>query len=50
MKRLIASGNSNVVIDQVNKTCDIEKHSMNAYYAEVWKLKVHFEGLEFHHV
>jgi hypothetical protein len=30
--------------------CDIKKDSMNAYLAEVRKLEVHFEGLEFHHV
>jgi ribonuclease HI len=47
---LIAYGDSNVVIDQVNKACDIKKDSMNAYCAEVQKLKVHFDALEFHHV
>jgi hypothetical protein len=41
---------SKVVIDQVNKTRDIRKDSMNAYCAEVRKLEAHFEGLEFHHV
>jgi ribonuclease HI len=50
IKRLIAYGDSKVVIEQVNKACDIKKDSMNAYCAEVRKLKVHFEGLEFHHI
>jgi ribonuclease HI len=38
IKRLIAYGDSKVVIDQVNKACDIKKDSMNAYCAEVRKL------------
>jgi ribonuclease HI len=50
IKRLIAYGDSKVVIDQVNKSCDITKDSMNAYCTEVRKLEVHFEGLECHHV
>jgi ribonuclease HI len=50
IKRLIAYGDSKVVIDQVNKACDIKKETMNAYCAEVRKLEDHFEGLEFHHV
>jgi hypothetical protein len=50
IKRLIAYGDFKVVIDQVNKVCDIKKDSMNAYCAEVRKLEVHFKGLEFHHV
>jgi ribonuclease HI len=50
IKRLIAYGDSKVVINQVNKTCDIRKDSMNAYGAEVGKLEAHFKGLEFHHV
>jgi hypothetical protein len=39
-----------VVINQVNKACDIKKETMNAYCAKVRKLEDHFEGLEFHHV
>jgi ribonuclease HI len=50
IKRLIAYGDSKVVIDQVNKACDINKDSMNAYCVEVRKLEDHFEGIEFHHV
>jgi ribonuclease HI len=48
--RLIFYGDSKVVIDQVNKACDIKKNSMNTYYSEVRKLEAHFMGLEFHHV
>jgi ribonuclease HI len=50
IKRLIAYGDSKVVIDQVNKACDVKKETMNAYCVEVRKLEDHFEGLEFHHV
>jgi ribonuclease HI len=50
IKQLITYDDSKVVIDQVNKACDIKKDSMNAYYTEVRKLEDHFEGLEFHHV
>jgi ribonuclease HI len=50
IKRLIAYGGSKVVIDQVNKACDVKKETMNPYCAKVRKLEDHFEGLEFHHV
>jgi ribonuclease HI len=50
IKRLIAYDDSKVVIDQVNKACDVKKETMNAYCAEVRKLEDHFEGLEFHEV
>jgi ribonuclease HI len=50
IKRLITYDDSKVILDQVNKTRDIKKDSMNAYCAEVRKLKAHFEGLEFNHV
>jgi ribonuclease HI len=50
IKRLIAYSDSKVVIDQVNKACDIKKDSMNAYCAEVRMLEAHFEVLEFHHI
>jgi hypothetical protein len=48
IKRLIAYGDSKVVIDQVNKACDVKKETMNNYYPEVHKLEDHIEGLEFH--
>jgi ribonuclease HI len=50
IKRLIAYGDSKVIIDQVNKACDVKKEMMNAYCTEVRKLEDHFKGLEFHHV
>jgi hypothetical protein len=50
IKRLISYDDSKVVIDKVNKACDIKKDSMNTYCTEVRKLKAHFEDLEFHHV
>jgi ribonuclease HI len=50
IKRLITYGDTKVVIDQLNKACDIKKDSMNAYCIEVRKLEVHFDGLEFQHV
>jgi ribonuclease HI len=50
IKRLIAYGDSKVIIDQVNKACNVKKEMMSTYCAEVHKLEDHFEGLEFHHV
>jgi ribonuclease HI len=50
IKRLIAYDDSKIVIDQVNKACDVKKEMMNAYCAEVRKLEDYFKGLEFHHV
>jgi ribonuclease HI len=41
IKRLIAYNGSKVVIDQVNKVCDIKKDSIHAYCAEVRKLEAH---------
>jgi ribonuclease HI len=50
IKRLLAFGDSKVVIEQVNKEWDCVKYTMNAYCAEIHKLKGHFEGIEFQHV
>jgi ribonuclease HI len=50
IERLIAYGDSKVVINQVSKSYNIKKDSMNAYCAEVCKLEAHFEDLEFDHV
>jgi ribonuclease HI len=50
IKQLLAFGDSNVVIEQVNKEWDCVKHTMDAYCAEIRKLKGHFEGIEFQHV
>jgi ribonuclease HI len=46
IKRLLAFGDSKVVIEQVNKEWD----TMDAYCAEIRKLEDHFEGIEFQHV
>jgi hypothetical protein len=50
IKRLLAYGDSKVVIEQVNKEWDCVKDTMDAYCAEIRKLKGHFEGIEFQHV
>jgi ribonuclease HI len=47
IKRLLAFGDSKVVIEQVNKECDCVKDTMDAYCAEIRKLEGHFEGIEF---
>jgi hypothetical protein len=50
IKRLLAFGDSKVVIEQVNKEWDCIKDTMDAYCAEIHKLEGHFEGIEFQHV
>jgi ribonuclease HI len=50
IKRLLAFGDSKVVIEQVNKEWDCIKDTMYAYCAEIRKLEGHFEGIEFQHV
>jgi hypothetical protein len=50
IKRLLAFGDSKVVIEQVNKDWDCVKDMMDAYYAEIRKLEGLFEGIEFQHV
>jgi ribonuclease HI len=50
IKRLLAYGDSKVVIEQVNKEWDCVKDTINAYYAEIHKLEGHFDGIEFQHV
>jgi ribonuclease HI len=47
IKRLLAFGDSKVVIEQVNKEWDCVKDTMDAYCAEIRKLEGHFE---FQHV
>jgi ribonuclease HI len=49
-KRLLAFGDSKVVIEQVNKEWGCVKDTMDAYCAEIRKLEGHFEGIEFQHV
>jgi ribonuclease HI len=43
IKWLIAYDDSKVVIDQVNKACDI-KDTVDIYYTEARKLEAHFEA------
>jgi ribonuclease HI len=50
IKRLLAYGDSKVVIEQVNKEWDCVKDTMDAYCTEIRKLEGHFEGIEFQHV
>jgi hypothetical protein len=50
IKRLLAFGDSNVVIEQVNKEWDCVKDTMDAYCDEIQKLEGHFEGIEFQNV
>jgi ribonuclease HI len=50
IKRLLAFGDSKVIIDQVNKEWDCVKATMDAYCAEIRKLEGHFEGIKFQHV
>jgi ribonuclease HI len=50
IKRLLAFGDSKVVIEQVNKEWDCVKDTMDAYCAEICKLEGHFKGIEFQHV
>jgi hypothetical protein len=50
IKRLLAFGESKVVIEQVNKEWNCVKDTMDAYCAEIHKLEGHFEGIEFQHV
>jgi ribonuclease HI len=50
IKRLLAFGDSKVIIEQVNKEWDYVKDTMDAYCAEIRKLEGHFEGIEFLHV
>jgi ribonuclease HI len=45
IKRLLAFGDSKVVIEQVNKEWDCVKEC-----AEIRKLEGHFEGIEFQHI
>jgi ribonuclease HI len=50
IKRLLVYGDSVVVINQVNKSCDRNKENMDAYCLEVHKLENKFNGHEFHHI
>jgi len=48
-KRLLAYGDSKVVIQQANKDWECTKEKMDAYSREIRRLEAKFYGLEFHH-
>jgi ribonuclease HI len=50
VKRLLAYGDSKVIIQQVNKDLECTKEKMDAYCREIRKLEAKFYGLEFHHI
>src|SRR6185295_4238369 len=50
IKQLLVYGDSLLVVQQVNKEWDINKDIMDAYIAEIRKLKNKFSGLEIHQV
>ncbi|XP_039841801.1 uncharacterized protein LOC120702100 [Panicum virgatum] len=50
IKRLLAYGDSNVIIQQVNKDWDCTVEKMDDYCKEIRKVEAYFYGLEFHHV
>ena len=50
IKRLLAYGDSKVVIQQVNKDWECTKEKMDAYCREIRKLEAKFYGLEFHNI
>jgi ribonuclease HI len=50
IKRLLAFGDSKVVIEQVNKEWDCVKDTMDAYCTEICKLEGHFKRIEFQHI
>ena len=50
IKRLLAYGDSKVVIQQVNKDWECTKEKMDTYCREIRKLEAMFYGMEFHHV
>jgi ribonuclease HI len=50
VRRLVALGDSELVIGQVMKASACHDHKMEAYYAEVRKLEAKFNGLELRHI
>jgi hypothetical protein len=50
IKRLLAFGDSKVIIGEVNKKWDCVKDTMDAYCTEIRKLEGNLEGIEFQHV
>jgi ribonuclease HI len=50
VRRLVASGDSKLVIGQVMKASVCHDHKMEAYCIEVRKLEAKFDGLELRHI
>jgi ribonuclease HI len=50
VRRLVASGDSELVVGQVMKASACHDHKMEAYYAEVRKLEAMFNGLKLRHI
>ena len=50
VRRLVASGDSKLVIGQVMKASVCYDHKMEAYCDEVRKLEAKFDGLELRHI
>jgi ribonuclease HI len=50
LKRLLVYNDSAVIMNQVNKSWDRNKETMDAYCLDVRKLENKFYGLEFHHI
>jgi ribonuclease HI len=50
INRLLAFGDSKVIIEHVNKEWDCVNDTMDAYCAEIRKLEGHFKGIDFQHV
>ena len=50
VRRLVTSGDSELVIRQVMKASVCCDHKMEAYYTEVRKLEAKFDGLKLRHI
>jgi ribonuclease HI len=50
VRRLVTSGDSELVIGQVMKASACRDHKMEAYCAEVRKLEAKFDGLKLRHI
>ena len=50
IKHLMVYGDSTLVINQVNKDWSCSSEKIDAYCAEIRKLKGKFYGIEYHHV
>lgn len=50
VKRIIESGDSKLIVDQVMKASACRDHKMDVYCAEVKKLEAKFDGMELRHI